>query len=237
MRANEFIFEDDEDDFDQYGVNDIENPDEKKEYQGIQGNNKAEQIAELIQTNCSQMLKAYQQTGIVLWRGISGYPMNDTIITNIRPDRKTVDMPEAAHKKLDLAFRELGLTATRKNSIFCTTSQEIAVNWGRAYIIFVKDGWTGTVFNKYKTGYTFYNMRTIGTIGPSGESIKQKAIRIKEMGPIKVTPANLPMVLNDRYEDILITGESYIGFRYFVQKLTPRTNNIFKILGINPRNI
>lgn len=228
MKINEIITEE----FDPYDIHDLRDPLHPEKTPPVKD---AEHIAEIIKTNCSQMLAAYQKTQIVLLRGIAGWPNIDPIIMGIRPDRKPFDVPLYAHKKLHLAFLEAGLPATRMNSIFCSTQESIAGGWGRLYIIFVKDGWTGTVFEDFKTEYAYPEMRDIGT--NKNLSIKQMAQKIKSHHPIIVTPNNLPQILSQRYEDILITGDSFIGFKIFLGRLTPQAKKVFKILGLKPTNV
>lgn len=223
MKINEIITEE----FNQFEPQDISNP---KKYKQMRAVTEIKQLADIIETNCSQMLSAYQKTRVVLLRGIR-YAYEDTVIANIRPDRKPMEMAPESHEKLHDAYLAAGLTATRTNSIFCTTNIDFARSWGEVYIIFVKNGWSGTVFKKYPKDYSYYKVSAIAN--DDEISVKPMARKIKELGPVVVTPQNLPIILNKKYEDILITGSSYIGIRVY----SDMAKNLMHHLQIFPKNI
>lgn len=202
-------------DFDPYAVHNLQDPAAKEVTQV----KKAKGMAEIIQKNCSEMLTAYRSTNQVLYRGIHGY--SDAIVTGIRPDRRAVQMGNDEHLALHDGFLAAGLTATRMNSIFCSARPAIARSWGEnVYIIFVKDGWAGTVFTKAdKSDYTFYTMSRIareflsGT-APGNNTMKSMVREIKKLGPKDLrTSEDLIPILKENYADVLITGDSYIGLR------------------------
>ena len=113
----------------------------------------------------------------------------------IRQDRTAVQMTSHQHERLDKAFKELGLKATRKNGVFCSTSRTIAGEWGSStFIIFIKDGWSGTVFDKCKDTYAFYALKNAGGYGRNEE---EKFEDLKDM--IKaIAPDNLILLLSSR---------------------------------------
>jgi len=160
------------------------------------------------------MVTAYQNSNERLLRGMNG-GHTDAIITAIRPDRKPLYMGEESHKILQQAFTDLGLTANRTNSIFCTTAIDTAEDWGEVYAIFVKDGWEGTVFSKVGKGYAFNKLEVYADEYLDDGDYYKLVDAIQKLQPTIIrNSSDLTTVLNSRYEDILITGDSYIGLEY-----------------------
>jgi hypothetical protein len=129
------------------------------------------------------------------------------------------------HILLQKAFTELGLKANRSNSIFCSCRYHTANDWGYgAYAIFVKNGWSGTVFKKLKDQYA-YNRLSGYT-----QDMNHAMQKIEELGPMEIsTTGGLMEVLRGNYKDVLITGSSYIAIQGGgVSALLPA------ILGFNP---
>lgn len=172
-------------------------------------------LAEELEARCSTFVGAYRQTyPLVIYRGVSGPTMDAEIGTigqwiTIRKNRRPVHMNPEKHKRLDRLFSELGIKATRSNSIFCTTSKTIADDWGKTHIIFVRDGWTGTVFETRKKGYAFQALSGAATAFEDDEYAKDAILNMKPKS--FSTEAELIEVIKARYEDILITGNSYVA--------------------------
>jgi len=194
-------------------------------------------VINYIKKNCSIMLDAYQQTGKVLYRGIAG-ARNNIVMTYIRPDRKSIDMDQEDHKFLELIYDRIGLKVNRSNAIFCTSVDHIARDWGTAYVIFVKDGWTGLIFENIKKNYAFHKMQNIAqdyinytnynTKELQDDRLNQAVKKINDLHPKQFnTSNNLQEVLNIGYLDILITGENYIGIN-----LNLFENKFSKLLNI-----
>ena len=166
-------------------------------------------IAKYIKQNCSEMLQAYEYAGCYLYRGMSSTA--NRVATKIRPDRKPVEMPKLAHEMLHTAFIKLGLKATRTNSIFCTTKISVATTWGSPYLIFVKDGWHGTVFENIKNHYAFVKLRNF-YYAKEAQSVDELVELIKNEKPYGFSTAeDLQEILAQQYQDVLLTGDSYIG--------------------------
>jgi hypothetical protein len=192
-----------------YDPHDLHNALDPEHPKHVKGAVDIKGLAEMIRTQCKTMLDAYEHSSQYLYRGLGTTAF--AITTKIRQDRKPVEMDRVAHERLHAAFKDAGLEATRKNSIFCSTNLSIASQWGSGlYMIFVKDGWTGTVFENQKKDYAFYKMQHIGKI----DDAEQIAKEVKKLKPKSFkTSAELSSVINSRYEDILITGDSYIAVR------------------------
>ena len=212
--------------FDKYDIHDVTTLPKKKELDS------AEKIAKVIRDNCGEMLTAYQKTNNVLYRGMSSYA--PAVMTAIRQNRKPAEMPGAYHDVLHQLFLELGLKATRKNSIFCSCSLQIAEKWERSsYIIFVKDGWSGLVFEKTKTDYNYYAMRDIAHDYQDQRIEKPEALaKIQKLKPLEINNASaLEEVLRKKYEDVLITGDSYLALSV-ENSLTKKVLKLLKIEGV-----
>jgi len=224
MKIGEIVTED----FDQYEPYNIAGPVPANAPPEIWPVDKYEKLASLIESHCSQMLNAYRQAGSVLYRGIRNTD-DPAIITNIRQDRKPVEMPPDAHKRLEKAYTLLGLKANRTNSIFCTSDSDTATDWGKLYVIFVKDGWSGTVFESVVDEYVYDRIYGKATDPRYQNDIPGLAAQIKKLDPAEITPNNLVDVLQEGYKDLMITGTSYIALKWG----SPPLKHVLEILGLN----
>ena len=197
--------------FDPYQLHNLQNPSSKE----VTAVKKVARLAEIIEKNCAEMLSAYRSSGKVLYRGM--HSTDDAVVTRIRPNRKAVQMNNDFHDALHQGFIAAGLTATRTNSIFCTANKHVASSWGSdVYVIFVKDGWSGTIFTHIKNDYAFYTMYDIARsyVCSSAPNMKSFVSDIKREGAKNFSTANeLSNILFDSYYDILITGDSYIAVK------------------------
>jgi hypothetical protein len=213
--------------FDKYASNDLFHSTDKE----VSVVKSADHFTKVIRDNCSEILKAYETSGKILYRGIYAYD-REGIITAIRPDRKPVEMRKDLHELLHLAFLKAGLKATRKNSIFCTTSPEIADDWGQVYVIFPKDGWKATIFETHKKDYTFYAMSNMkyeinDWTAPKDQIVDTLVKSLKNMEPMAINNSTeMAHVLSEGYEDILLTGNSYIAVK------VPLARRALKMLNI-----
>jgi hypothetical protein len=183
----------------------------------------AQQAADLIRTQCSNFVEAYRETGKFIYRGvIEAEKMTSSsqllIAADIRQDRKPVFLDQKFQKVIDSAMESLGLKARRGNSIFCTTHADTSSDWGQTYILFVKDDWTGTVFEEVKDSYVYNKIMQLKKVTDKSDDIDEKisisARALKLLGPKSFnTSSELAKVINDKYQDILITGSGYIGLK------------------------
>ena len=190
----------------QYDIHDLS---DIRNGSGLSIEGTVEGIAKYIRTNCSEMLQAYEHAELYLYRGMQSTAKR--VATKIRPDRKPVEMNKKAHDMLHAAFIKLGLKATRTNSIFCTTKIGTAATWGPPYLIFVKNGWHGTIFENIKKSYAFDKLQKYAD---QAKDVTDLAKLINKEHPKDFsTAAELQEVLTKQYYDILLTGDSYIGIR------------------------
>lgn len=88
------------------------------------------------------------------------------------------------------------------------------------FCIFVKNGWTGLVFEAIKNDYAYYQLKDIANSfryaghDPDGTDLAGAARQVKQLRPFQFNnSAGLQKVLNEEYMDIIITGSDYIGIR------------------------
>lgn len=195
--------------FDRYALHDLANPIDKE----VEKVTDVTVLAKKIEANCKTMLAAYRQARGYLYRGLAGASA-DVIATGIRPDRKPVDMDPAVHNELHDLFIDYGLKVTRKNSIFCTAYPGVADDWGTTYVIFVKDGWTGLVFDDEPSDYSYYRIKTAGYNLLHGDTYHAERA-LQELKPREFSSsAQLAKIINREYYEALIKGDSYIAVKF-----------------------
>lgn len=211
-----------------------------------------DELIDLIRRDCKEAIALYKRTNKVFLRG-ERHP-GKAFVSNIRDNRKPLQMKRSQHDAINDAFKILGLEVNRGNAIFCSTSQLIAGSWGSPYVIFPKDGWKGLVFNKVKSGYVFHILHdeimpkakikvpvypgaTRTVPGYDRESI---ASALQDLEPNQFTAKNGDEVLNSKFEDILIRGPGYYGI-YNPNGTAHRDQtdlqHVLSELGLAPRNL
>jgi len=216
---------------DPYLAHNLKNPTDSS----IMAIHSPEQAAELLKREYKTFVDAYSNSHGRLFRGIKEEKDADIIGAHIRPDRKPLYMGPNNQKLLTKAFDLIGLKANRTNSIFCSSDKYVANSWGEPYIIFVKDGWSGTIFKDIRTDYVFnYAMRVVDDAIMEFEEDETKQVEYIKEQLLKKTPlqfsssSHLSNIINSNYVDILITGSKYLGLRYS----SPFSRETLKILGI-----
>lgn len=203
-------------------------------------------VAAELRQKCSTFVDAYRSTHHVLIRGIAdtkGMPGKESAFVHfpIRQDRRPQQMVPHSHELINTAMQQLGLRAHRGNSIFCTSNSKIAKAWGNVYAVFPEDGWTGTVFEEVKRGYSFYQLNHDAFLLQNLQRDDKEAKMRRAIEALKPrsfdTSAELHEIIQEGYEDILITGSGYYGLAMVVKGgvLSPRTKKIaqvFEELGI-----
>lgn len=207
-------------------------------YKVMELNKNLDEIVKTLESRCSSMISAYRKTGIVLLRGIRElkYSGSPTVATaRIRPDRVPLQMPLNNHNLISDAMSELGLPS-RRDSLFCTTDEQIAFVWGKIYILFVEDGWQGLVFNNIPTdSYAYNTLETksteiLNTDTDQADKIEMMKKVIVSLKPRKFsTAAGLANVLEEKFADILIKGGNF----YALKANAEDTTRILLRLGIN----
>ena len=91
-------------------------------------------LAQLLKTQCGDYLKIFKETGKVLYRGTDiGLPQ--AFSGRSRDDRKPKDSDPTAHRLVNIALTKRGIAARRDNSVFTTSDQNMAGEFGVIYII------------------------------------------------------------------------------------------------------
>jgi hypothetical protein len=122
----------------------------------------------IVVRNCSDILSLYKnnfaKNGVinnctVLFRGII-HPPSDIFKGRSRNDRKVVTgSDQNAANLCDQLLRYAGFSAVRGNSLFCSSSYEHTVVWGKSYVVFPVNGftygWSKTHSNTAADGYDF----------------------------------------------------------------------------------
>jgi hypothetical protein len=90
-------------------------------------------LAQLLKTQCGDYLKIFKETGKVLYRGTD--PGALAFSGRSRDDRKPLGSDPTAHRLVNIALTKLGIDARRDNSVFTTSDQNTAGEFGVIYII------------------------------------------------------------------------------------------------------
>jgi len=102
---------------------------------------------EHLKKHCSDFLNKSSQAQKLLYRGLKTYPYSFrdfSFIGRSWDERFTKDTAWDTHRKVSAAMRENGFTATRENSIMCTSSYWAAKQYGEVYMIFPINGFSFT---------------------------------------------------------------------------------------------
>lgn len=163
--------------------------------------------------NCSKIINAYKNENF-LYRGISSENKrydNDFIMGSSRQDRQPIDINPKDHEKLHKAFLQLGLKATRKNSIFTTSIEDDANIWGEVYIIFPFDNVDFTWFDlsKLKSEYTYYKLKNIISDFNDNEETSIKILSKLINDRLNPHKSNLNDAMKHKKIEMLINGQYY----------------------------
>jgi len=120
---------------------------EKEKLGGI--NEKLLKYFSFIEKNCSQYLAAVKEAnGRLLFRGQDD-AAQPIFVAYPRLDREPKDSDPEAQKLIDKYLSALGFKALRSNSLFTTSSENNASNYGTVYAIFPKNGFEYTWSTKH----------------------------------------------------------------------------------------
>jgi hypothetical protein len=127
------------------------------EFTPPQSDSEVTSIIQLLNKNCSQVLKAYKHAGQVLYRGINNVDDNISIFHGkSRDNRRTMNTRADISEMLDNGLKNSGMIAVRSNSVFCTSDIDDAMYYGKSFMIFPLNGFVFTWNVKYKDFYTNY---------------------------------------------------------------------------------
>lgn len=136
---------------------------EDRMFTHLDGNSK--ELPDIIEKECSDILKIYRSTGKYLYRGEADAKMNTVYKAGIHPERIPVQMDPSTHTKFKKAMIATGFKAHRGNSIFTTGDVGIASTWGKTFIILPTNGFDFTWFDynqKPIDGYVYNEIDNFG---------------------------------------------------------------------------
>ena len=91
-------------------------------------------LARLLNEKCGDYLAIFKKTNKVLYRG-TDRGLAQAFSGRSRDERKPKDSNPAAHRLVKIALTKLGIAARRDNSLFTTSDQNMAAEFGVIYII------------------------------------------------------------------------------------------------------
>lgn len=163
-------------------------------------NSEFDKITEIIENNCSDILKLYRETGSMLYRGVRGIFV-PYFIQNQVENRRPKDTSLADQEKVDTLLKGGGFTALRSNSIFASGSFFNANAYGQVYDVFPFNGFAYTWSTKLNDFYEKYDAYPYDVY--TLKNIKLPEELIKTYG---FTNTNIKNALNSSNE-ILIYGK------------------------------
>lgn len=182
-----------------------------------------------LETKYSDFYELYNRD-LKIFRGVKEISNDRSILCTygeIRPDRKPLHMEEDFHNLINhVMANRLNLKATRGNSLFCSSYRETASEWGIPCILFVENGYQGTVFEGVRDDYVFNKLRNLtyddyddftdtredDEDDEDNVSMEDKVYKtLKNLSPFAIKDKfDLATVMRKHFYDILITGKSYI---------------------------
>lgn len=96
----------------------------------------AKRIAKYIKKNAKPWLAASNNGRMIFYRGTKAQAPNVSFayVRAIRPDRRPMDTSSERHSMFDAAIKAAGGIANRSNSAFATANEELATEYGNAYV-------------------------------------------------------------------------------------------------------
>lgn len=211
-----------------------------------------DELIESIKKDCKDTIALYKRTNKVFLRGEQ--MSSPAFVSDIRNNRKPLQMKRSQHDAINDAFKVLGLEVTRGNAIFCTTSDLISMSWGQTYIIFPKDGWKGLVFENVKEGYVFHKLNDdiipkakikVPVYPGASRTVLDYdkefiASALQDLKPFQFSAKNADKVLREGYQDVLIKGSGYYAIKNpqgTGQRHETELLRVLEALNINVHNL
>lgn len=164
-----------------------------------------------IEARCGEVLRACQETGLLLYRGMS--MGKSAFHGTIRTDRKPSDTAPDVHRVIDSWMADHGFLARRSNSLFVTTNRTAAGYYGERYIIFPLDGGDTTWFAGTDDLYTFLKTRVYRgkaqILWDRGDGFWKKVDGLMKL--IKPTNGDLVAAMKSGHE-IMFANTTYLAF-------------------------
>lgn len=178
----------------------------KKEFSSI-----IEKIVPIIKSKCSEFLPTIQKTGL-LYRGTLVKENKNRLAfrAHSRDYREPTHSNAAANKLFNDAMEELGLTATRTNSVFATGASETAGSFGTVYIFFPCNGshytWSETARDLIITPSELYRNAGVTVINYDDlDQYRQRIVNNAEMLYDKAKIDKEPQKIIDYYMTVYMS--------------------------------
>lgn len=194
--------------FDPYALHDVQSSQEAS----VPKLGNPDKIAEYIRKTSPTMAR-FAEKNQYFYRGMAGPFARPALFTSVRKNRLPVEMELERHYALVDVFKEAKLKVNRSNSIFVSTLEKIASSWGKVYVVFPKEPWTGLYFFDQVDDYSFYKMRSIGKKWLDDR--KDEALSdLKSLGPTEFNQgdsATINKIFNRQQYEVLIDCEDYLA--------------------------
>jgi hypothetical protein len=165
---------------------------------------------ELIQTNCSDAVRAIQDSGF-LYRGVGDNSAPDIFKGRSREDRQSLSGADAQQEMFDKIITNYGFKANRSNSIFCSGDKYQSRSYGELYLIFPINGynllWSEKIRDFVHHSDDFYGDAKRALHSNNPKDAMDQLIKYYKIRDDSLAPAILS------HKEILING-SYYAFSY-----------------------
>jgi hypothetical protein len=103
-------------------------------------NAKVDKLVALIQTQCSDVISAYKETGKFLYRGLSDIEEDQWIFKGRPRKERETHTDSGIVQIFNIGFAKAKFKANRTNTIACTSNLWWTEQFGDPFIVFPKDG-------------------------------------------------------------------------------------------------
>lgn len=136
-------------------------------------------VVKKIRTECSDYLEIFDKTGMRLYRGFkqASYLAFEG---HSRTDREAYDSPQTSQQLFDKASVQLGIKALRSNSVFTSSKENVAEQYGRVYVFFPKNGVPYT-WSKTKADIILYADPSFVKMKPLPSSVRKEFEKQKKL--------------------------------------------------------
>lgn len=141
-----------------------------------------------LQSHCSDALKIFIKEKKFLYRGISedaSSQLGQVFIGHSPKNRKPLDSTLASQVELDQMLQKAGFIALRNNSIFCTSLDDSAIEYGTPYIIFPVNGFKYTWSTKLADLVVSQAKALVGLTSTIGELEELWRASASELFPLR----------------------------------------------------
>lgn len=171
-------------------------------------------IRKTLVKQCSEILSVYKKSRKLLYRGVK--ENNRAFFAKIRPDRVPGWLARDDHDLINKVIVQMGGTAHRGNSIFCSTRKNFAEAWGTKFIVFPTNGWSVTYSNETKGLYMYDHLTHASkwmpdTMNPAGRTPEAMVEKKLQLIGVNFSKSEMPEFMDSDVWEYMIAGDSYIG--------------------------